>query len=128
MGITGFWSALIAVCLSIAFLTLAWLFFKLSNTAQELNNTLKTVKEQLIPITRELSGTIAELNHAAENVNLQLGKVDKLTSALDVFLSGGTSIAAKVALEGKNKLLCVLEGIKQGMKILRVKNTENEVS
>lgn len=127
MGITGFWSALIAVCLSIAFLALAWLFYKLSKTAQELNSTLKSVKDQLVTITRELSATITEINHAAESVNLQLGKIDKLTSALDVFLSGGTSIAAKVAFEGKNKLLCVLEGIKQGIKILRVKNTENEV-
>ena len=77
---------------------------------------------------KELSGTIGELKNVAGNVNSQVEKIDRLTSALETFLTGGASAAGKVVMDSKNKLACVLESIKQGIKILRNKNNSSEVN
>lgn len=93
---------------------------KIDQASEEISQTLALVKEHVVPTADEARKLIAKSDLILEDARRQLIRIDRIGRVLERITAGKTilNMAGKAAATSKVTLFSVLEGLRQGVRVL----------
>jgi uncharacterized protein YoxC len=120
---TGATIAVIAAAVSfmVAAIVLTIAAAKLWRFADVANDTINTVREEIVPLLRESRATVGKVDAAAANFREKTDKVGRLLVLIEVLIGGGlvAVTASKAAQTSSIALKGLAEALKFGLRALR---------
>ncbi|HTZ06979.1 MAG TPA: DUF948 domain-containing protein [Gaiellaceae bacterium] len=116
---TNAWEAALAVFLLATGLALAYLFVRLSRTADSVTSLIKGTETEVLPVINKVGGSV-------DRINVQLDKVDKVTdSAVDAADAADTAVRAVSLAITKpvQKITGLAAGVSYGASDFRAKKS-----
>lgn len=113
------------VLLSVILITLvvgiALVIRRIQKTAREVEATLKVVREGIVPLVSQFGQAVSNFDSLVYSTRAEIGKVGQFVKYIEKLLElrniAGT--AGKAVLTSKINVVSVLEGIRQGVKVLK---------
>jgi len=101
---------------------------RLNSTADEMEKTMRAVRERIVPLSDDTRELVANADGLVGDARTQIQRLDRLCESAEGLLEGKTigDAAAKAASASKVTVLSVLEGVKQGLKVLRSAQAESK--
>lgn len=120
MNMLDYFWILVALCICGALIPIALFFIKLNKAVDEATKTLNAIREKVLPLAEQITKVASEVEGLTHRINNQVDKISLITQVLETFVLGKTILSAsKAAFVGKNTLSIVVDGLKQGISILR---------
>jgi hypothetical protein len=116
---TNAWEAALAVFLLATGLALAYLFIRLSRTADSVTSLIRGTETEVLPVINKVGGSV-------DRINVQLDKVDQVTdSAVDAADAADTAVRAVSLAITKpvQKITGFAAGVSYGASDLRAKKS-----
>ena len=101
---------------------------RLDEMARELGETLKSVRESVIPLADESRQTLAEVESYARSARAAAERVQQVGESLERLLEGKTvaDAAGKAVTASRVTLVSIVEGVKQALKTFKTAKKEPE--
>lgn len=96
---------------------------RLGGTAREMEDTLRTVREEVLPLAADLKRVLGNADTVFDSAQAEVERVSRITESIEHLVGGKTVVdaAGKAASTSKATVVSVLEGLRQGLKTLRGK-------
>ncbi|MCE5198231.1 MAG: DUF948 domain-containing protein [Armatimonadota bacterium] len=112
----------VVVLLSVTLITLvvglALYFRRLSNATREIEDTLRTIRENLIPITEDARRVLRHTDSLIVDARAQVDKIGRATQSLQNILDGRTitNVAERAVSTSRTTLASVVQSLREGLR------------
>lgn len=94
---------------------------QLGRAVSEIELTLKAVRKDVLPLSNDIRKTLGDVDDLVANIRMQSDRVGRVAQAAEQLLDGRavTRAAGTAVNMSRNTVVSVLEGLKQGLQVLR---------
>lgn len=110
-GFCGAGQGALFVALAVAFLVLAWMFFRLANIFSTTEKTIKEVSEEVLPLLGKAHVTVDNVNSQLSQLDEAVGDVADITGELDQT----TTVITRGVRGGVIKVSSATAGLSKGI-------------
>ena len=103
-------------------------FRQFGRAARETADTLKAVRESILPLADDARQVMADTDGLVRSTRVQVERIDRLLESVERLVQGRTvaDAAGKAAAASRVTFVSMLEGLKQGLKVLRSAKNETK--
>ena len=114
-------TSLLSVTLIVLITGLVLYMRQLNRTTREMELTLRAVRTSVVPLAEDVGRTLADVDELLRSSRAQVERVGWLVQSIENLVEGKTVVDAanRAVSSSRTTLVSVLEGVKQGLRILR---------
>ncbi len=115
----------VTVLLSVTLITivvgLALYFRRLQCATKQIEETMKAIREEIVPLSEETSRVLRHTNELVIAAKMQLDRVGRAAQSVENLMEGKTIVGAaeKAVSTSRTTLISMVRGVKEGIKNLR---------
>lgn len=121
-------SVLTSVTLITLIVGLALYFKRLDTATKEMTETLKAIRENVVPLADDTRRVLINLDTVVTSTRNEVERVGRVVSVVESLFEGKTIVdtASKAVSSSRATFVSALEGLKQGLKALRSAKKESK--
>lgn len=121
-------TVLLSLILIALIVGLALYLRRLDEATREVASTLRAIRESLVPLADDTRQTLTNVDGLVGELRVEVAQIRQITTSVENLVEGRTIVqgAEKAVTSSRATLVSVLEGIKQGLKVLRSGKKESK--
>jgi len=121
-------TSLLSVILILMIVGLALYFRQLGRAIREMELTLRTVREEIVPLSDDARQVLRRADGLLITTQGEVERIGRVTAVAERLVEGRVvvDVASKAVTSSRSTISSVLEGIKQGLKVLRSTRDESK--